>query len=263
MCAPYVAGGDGKFRPALGIDRCPEVAPGDGPCRLVRHGQRGRKTGPAFPLTLLWCRTHGAHFTVYPLGFTPHGRQRIAPAEHLRTSDTSARDRWAGTVFEAAADAAAGELGVRDAGFEDDLPRPRHSTVRRRVAAAGLLLGLSPVIDDRQAEQVAQVLDIPGLDHAQARHSFARASGLRGRGATIVSVLGRMPLTGAVERRLLCAGARVQLWGPPGIWDVPGRRLVFPPCGTTAGKSPAVRPIAPNEFVPPSAHGPPRRVPSC
>jgi hypothetical protein len=263
VCVPYVAGGDGKLRPVPGVDRCPQAAFSDGPCRLARHAERARKSGPAFPLTLLWCRTHGAHFTIYPLGFTPYGRQRVAPAEHLRASDTSARDRWAGTVFEVAAGAAAGELGVRDAGFEDGLPQPRHSTVRRRVAAAGLLLGLSPAIDDRQAEQVAQVLDIPGLDHAQARQGFARASGLRGRGAVIVSVLGRMPLSGAVERRLLCAGAHVQLWGPPGIWDVAGRRLVFPLCGTTAGKSPGIKPITPNEFVPPSAHGPPRRVPSC
>lgn len=262
MCATYVAADDGRLRPALGMDRCPQVAPGDGPCRLVRHGRRVRKTGPAFPLTLLWCRTHGAYFTVYPLGFTPHGRQQIAPAEHLRISHTSARDRWAGTVFEAATGAAAGEIGVRDAGFEDGLSRPRHSTMRRRVATAGLLVGLSHAIDERQAEQVAHVLDIPGLDHAQARQSFGQASGLRGRGAAIVSVLDLMPMTGAVERRLLCAGLQVQLWGRAGVLDVLGRRLVFPPCRTVVGKSPDIRPAAPNEFVPPAAHGPPRRVAS-
>lgn len=106
MCAPYVAEGDGKLRPVLGIDRCPQVAPGGGPCRLVRHALRERKTGPAFPLTLLGCRTHGAYFTIYPLGFTPFGRQRIARAERLRTGEpAAARDRWAGTVFEAATDA--------------------------------------------------------------------------------------------------------------------------------------------------------------
>ena len=254
---------DGKLRPVLGIDRCPEVAPGDGPCHLARHARRGRKTGPAFPLRVLLCRTHGRHFTVYPLGFTAHGRQRIAPAEHLRTADdAAAEDRWAGTMFEAAIHAAAGELGVRDVGFDGDRPQPRHSTVRRRVAAAGLLLGLSAAVDDRQAEQVAHVLDIPGLDHAQARRAFAQAAGLRDRGAAIVSVLDWIPLTGSVERRLLCAGAHVQLWGRPGIWDVPASRLVFPPCGTTVSKSPGIRPMAPNEFVPPAAHGPPRTVPS-
>lgn len=262
MCAAYVADGDGELRPVLGIDRCPYGASGDGPCRLVVHQRRARKTGPAVPLTQLRCRTHGGCFTVYPLGFTPFARQRIAPAGHQRTGEsTASRDRWAGTVFEAAAEAAAGELGVRDAGYDGGQSRPRHSSVRRRIAVAARLLGLAAELDDRQAEQVAQALEIPGLDHARARRA-ARAPGLRERGAAIVSVLDRMPLSGPVERRLLCAGAQVRLWGRPGIWDVATGRLVFPPCGTTGGKSPLIRPIAPNKFVPPSAHGPPRTVPS-
>jgi len=262
VCAAYVAEGDGKLRPVLGIDRCPHAASGDGPCRLVRRHRRARKTGPGFPLTLLRCRTHGRYFTVYPLGFTPFARQRIAPAEQQRIGEpTAAPERWSGTVFEAAAAAAAGELGVRDAGYDSGPSRPRRSSVRRRIAVAARLLGLAVDLDDRQAERVAQTLEIPGLDHARARRA-ARAPGLRERGAAIVSVLDRMPLSGTVERRLLCAGAQVRLWGRPGVWDVATGRLVFPPCGTTGGKSPDIRPIAPNEFVPPSAHGPPRTVPS-
>lgn len=262
VCAVYVAESDGKLRPVLGIDRCPHGASCDGPCRLVRHQRRSRKSGPAFPLTQLRCRTHGECFTVYPLGFTPFARQRIAPAEHQRTGEpTASPDRWSGTVFDAAAAAAAGELGVRDAGYDDGQSRPRHSSVRRRIAVAARLLGLAADLDDRQAEQVAQTLKIPGLDHARARCA-ARAPGLRERGVAIVSVLDRMPLSGTVERRLLCVGAQVRLWGRVGIWDVVTGRLVFPPCGTMGGKSSDIRPKAPNEFVPPSAHGPPRTVPS-
>jgi hypothetical protein len=228
----------------------------------VGHAQRERKTGPRFVLAQLRCRTHGRYFTVYPLGFTPFARQRIVPGEHLRSGEpVAARERWAGTVFEAATGGAAGELGVRDAGYDGEQPRPRHSTVRRRIAAAGRLLGLAPELDDREAEWVAQVLDIPGLDHARARGAV-QVAGLRERAAAIVSVLDRMPLTGAVERRLLCAGAHVGLWDRAGIWDAKTCRLLFPTCGTTAGKSPGNRPMAPSEIVPPAAHGPPRRVPS-
>jgi len=63
-----------------GIERCPRSAVGE-LCRLVRHSFRDRKTGPRFALRILFCATHGCHFTVYPPGHVPYGREAMAPVD--------------------------------------------------------------------------------------------------------------------------------------------------------------------------------------
>jgi len=262
LCAPYVAAEDGGLRPVRGIDRCPQA--GEQSCRLAKRGWRRRKTGPAFPVQVVRCRTHGAYFTVYPQGHTPYGRQRLTPAGAAVDSGAAddVKNRWAGTIFEAAVQAAAGMIGVRDAGFEDGPSLPRHSTQRRRVSSAARLLALSLEIDERLADAVSQVLDLPGLDHRQARTEFASAAQLRERGRVIVSVLERMPLAGALEQRLLCSGFLVGLWGRPVLWDARTSRRVFPPCGTTPWISPRSPPLARHENVPYPAQGRPSTLPS-
>jgi hypothetical protein len=182
------------------------------------------------PLAIRRCRTHGLYFTVYPPGFTPYARQRMLP-ESERGSAVDDTTRWAGTVFEAAAQASAGEAGLRDAGF-DAPSMPRHATQRRRVERAARLLGLSPEIDERRAEHVAHALDLPGLDHRHERRGFAQALTLRERGGVILSLLGRLAPSPMLERRLLCAGCLVELWGVPVLWDPRTSRRVFPACGT-------------------------------
>jgi len=256
-----VAQDDGTLRPVEGISQCPS-ARGDAPCCLSKHTWRKRKTGPCFPVRVLLCRTHGGHFTVYPQSFVPYGRERIAPATRGApepTASTSAA--WAGTVFEAAARAAAGERAVRDAGFEEGPAKPRHSTQRRRVRLAARLLALSPEIDERLSEKVGQCLDLPGLDHRDERAAFARAATLRERGRVILSTLERLPQAGAFEQRLLGAGHLTGLWGPPSTWDARTSRRVFPPCGTPAPIPTPSPPLPPNENLPPPAPGAPATVP--
>lgn len=249
----------GGLRPVAGIAQCPQAL-GDERCRLSKHDRRQRKTGPCCALPVLRCRTHGEYFTIYPQGFTPYGRQRVAPASTGPEAAVGGRDPWAGTMFEAAAQTAEGEVGVRDAGFDEGPSKPRHSTQRRRVHVAAWLLGLATG-DERRADRVAQALNLPGLDHRQARAQFAVASTLRKRGLVILSVLGRMPLNGALDRRLLCAGFLVGLWGRPALWDARTSRRVFPPCGTPPGIPPRSPPVGPHENVPPSAQGPSSTVP--
>lgn len=264
LCAVYVSEQDGALRPVAGIDQCPQ-AEGAGGCRLSVHGSRPRKTGPGHPLRILRCRTHGVYFTVYPHGHTPYGRQRLTPADSKRGAGgtgSSGGGRWAGTVFEAALQAAAGESGVRDAGYEEGLTRPRRTTHRRRVDKAARLLGLSAELDERHAERVALALDLPGLDHTRARKQLAQVKSLSQRGTVIGSVLERMPVSGAFERRLLCAGCLAGLWGRPAMWDALTSRRVFPPCGTPGSFSPRSARLVSHENVTPPAHGPPRTVPS-
>jgi hypothetical protein len=250
---------NGALRPVEGIDQCPQAL-GDERCRLSKHDRRQRKTGPRCALQVLRCHTHGEYFTIYPQGFTPYGRQRIAPASTGPEAAVGRRDRWASTMFEAAAQAAEGEVGVRDAGFDEGPSKPRHSTQRRRVHVAARLLGLATG-DERRADSVAQALDLPGLDHRQARGRFAVAATLRERGLVILSVLERMPLSGGLERRLLCAGFLVGLWGQPALWNARTSRRVFLPCGTPPSIPPRSPPLASHENVPPSVQGPSSTVP--
>jgi hypothetical protein len=264
LCAPYVADEDGRLRPVGGVDRCPQAAAAEPPCRLSWHGRRLRKAGPAFPLGVGRCRTHGGYFTVYPPGFTPFARQRIAPAEPPKpraAPAVAAGEVWSGTVFEAATQAATSRGWERDPGYEEGTPKPRHSTVRRRVAAAARLLGLCAETSEREAEVVAQVLALPGLDHTTGRRAFAQAASLRERGAVVVSVLERLSLAGSLERRLLTAGCLTGLWGPALLWDARSSRAAFPMPGTSLAKSARSPPIAPHESVPPPSPGLPRTVP--
>jgi len=73
VVAQYVEEG-GRWRP-VGVEECPF---GEG-CRVRRHDVRRRKTGPAVPLVVCRCAVHGRFFTVYPPGYAPYARQRIAP----------------------------------------------------------------------------------------------------------------------------------------------------------------------------------------
>jgi hypothetical protein len=188
------------------------------------------------------------YFTVYPPGFAPYARQRLLPVSE-RASGVDDAARWEGTIFEAAAKAYAGEVGLRDAGFEAP-SRPRHATQRRRIERAARLLGLCAEIDERHAETVAHALDLGGLDHRQERTRFMQAPTLRERGGVILAVLSRLAPSPMLERRLLCAGLLAELWGPPVLWDARTSRRVFPACGTGPPQPFAETVQVPNEIVP-------------
>ncbi len=100
LCAPYVTGGGGHPRPVEGIERCPLAAVGE-TCKLEKHSFRDRKTGPRFALRILYCATHGQHFTVYPPGHVPYGRQAVAPVDERGQIATPGQEAacWQATLF--------------------------------------------------------------------------------------------------------------------------------------------------------------------
>lgn len=226
---------EARLRPVEGIDRCAQAV--DGICAISKHAWRRRKTGPAFPVRILRCRTHPHYFTVYPLGFTPYARQPLTPlASTVRAAaDESAAvsSPWSRTVFEAAIRAAEGELGLRDVVHGDPV-EPRYATRRRRTRRAGLLLGLAAETEERVAEVVGQSLGLLGLDHQAGRQAFAHAHTRRGQGTAIVSMLQVLPTAGALESRLLGAGFLVGLWGRPALWDARTSSRTFPPFAALA-----------------------------
>ena len=228
LCCDYVVDQKtARLRPVEGIASCARCVTAER-CAISKHSWRSRKTGPSFPLRILRCRTHAHYFTVYPTGYTPHGRQRLSPIASTAVAPNAAPGgQWEGTVFEAAVGAAAGKLGLREV-IHGDPVEPRYATQRRRIGRAGLLLALAAETGERVAEVVAQSLKLLGLEHQSARQAFTRARTLAARGAVIVSVLQVTPLTGTLDTRLLAAGFLVGLWGRPALWDARTSSRTFP-----------------------------------
>jgi hypothetical protein len=157
------------------------------------------------------CAFHEGFFTLYPQGFEPFGRRKVAP-------ESGRAERWCDTIFEASVVAAAGESAwPRD--FDGD---PGWWTQRRQIAwAAGRLGLMSPV---REAERVADALGVGVTVHARARGEYKVATGFRSRARAVVRVLDAMPVDGVLER-ILGAG---HLAGGPAPWIWTRRGYITP-----------------------------------
>lgn len=76
LSAPYVQDEGGRRRPAGQL----QCLWGDS-CRVKRNGYRKRKTGPGFPIQILYCHHHGHSFPVYPIGHVPFARVAVTPMQ--------------------------------------------------------------------------------------------------------------------------------------------------------------------------------------
>jgi hypothetical protein len=91
------------MRPAQRVRQCPFGSEGEA-CTTFLNGFRARKTGPSFPIQVMGCHDHGRCFTVYPMGFDPYGRTRIAPVDVgggvlQEAEEAGTAGRWQGTIF--------------------------------------------------------------------------------------------------------------------------------------------------------------------
>ena len=91
VCTPYVPDKQDRYRPVEGIPQCP-WADGGKRCVLKKHAWRERKTGPCVPLRLMYCRSHGRHFTLYPIGHVPYSRRCVVPTDLAGHSVKSLED---------------------------------------------------------------------------------------------------------------------------------------------------------------------------
>jgi len=137
--------------------------------QMAVHGRRERKTGPGFGLTVMRCATHGRAWTLYPPGHVPYGRVAVAAVAPSGGSVTrvDGTPSLAGTLHEAAEDAA---RGVRWPESSGECPATRRTQGRRlrRVAA---LLGL--LADTRTQERIAHALSSPLLVLRDASVAYA------------------------------------------------------------------------------------------
>jgi hypothetical protein len=203
----------------------PEVAPCNGQdgkhCRLFSDHDRPRKTGPRFPLQVMCCRTHGIAFTLYPRGHVPYGRERIAPvavdgSPCYGTEDTH---RFAGTYFDAALQAAAGEAWPQD--FQDDHPStiPRFGTQLTRLARACLLTGVAPGLSEEHRAACAQVLAVPGQLLQETTQRIRDNPGYPSQGRAVCEVLAHLAMAPTLFERLASCGTAAGLWPPLHQWQ--------------------------------------------
>lgn len=94
--------------------------------------------------------------------------------------------------------------------------------------------------EPRLGEQIAEALDLSGLEHCQARALYHEATGPRQRGEAVLCLLLR--LEPGRYGHLLDTGHRAGLWGRP-WWIDPrtGRRRAIRPPPTSFALSSAVR----------------------
>lgn len=223
---PLVVGAyHGKSDGRLQAERpssCPDHNADEVACRVLVNHYRVRKTGPKFPLLVAMCRTHRKAFTVYPPGHVPYGRvplAHLAPdgGEVQRQHDAPAARTRAGTLFEAAQDAAAGRRWARSELLEE--VGPWWNTQVRQVAVTVKLMGLSPELSESEREKMATALGVPLFDLLVGAKSIAESPGYRSRGAAVLSVLELVPQTACTIDRLLVAGHLGGLWGALHRWD--------------------------------------------
>jgi hypothetical protein len=182
---------------------------------------RDRATGPSFALVVARCRTHEQAFTLYPPGYAPYGRKPVATVAPdggpLRAPAKQKKaERFRGTLFDAALDAAAGDAWTREHRGATD--RWWHTQLRQ-IETARALLGLAPAADSGLRHEVAEALGIRTLlIEEQASMLRAEAVGYRERGAAISAVLSDLSPARFLADRLLEAGHLTGCWGAPYRW---------------------------------------------
>lgn len=217
-------------------------AHGDRACRLVIDHRRERKTGPQHPLTVVYCATHRRAFTLYPPGHVPYGRESVLSVGpdggQVLEDESDARApverHFAGTVFQAALDAAAGRawdhecLGGTDRWW---------TTQTRRLAELVRWVGLGEDLEQDKRLQIAEALEVELLLLLDGIRRITESPGYRSRGESVGAVLEAVVRGPCVLDRLLLAGHLAGRWGVPLSWD-PAAQVLRSPVFSRHGARP-------------------------
>ena len=194
-------------------------------CRIVVHEWRHRKTGPEHRLMVVYCKTHGTYFTIYPPGYVPYGRIAVTPVNDEKT--------WSGTIFGSAMD----ETWRSAYRYTGGMCWQSH---RRCVEKCGHLLGLSG--EFTVCENAAAILDVPLHVQVSARTRFA-AAGLDGQVDAVRSVLTAITVSPRLWRQMMRLGWETGVGGRAWEWSaderlvplfpIPEREVLKPACQAT------------------------------
>jgi hypothetical protein len=226
VVTPYEPDGD-QLRPQL-PDTCPVEAQDGQSCRLFQDHFRARKTGPAFALCVMRCRTHAIGFTLYPPGYTPWGRKPWVCEGVVAKGEDEVEDNaewFRNTYFEAALDAAQGVFWPREKTSDSDFAIPSDLTQECHLSRAIRLLGINQ--EPSLREIFAQLFYIPGQILHDAAGIIEQAPNRADLGRAVCTVLEAIPstLTRVFESLAIC-GAAVGLWPPLHVWRPALHRLL-------------------------------------
>jgi hypothetical protein len=212
----------------------------DRSCQIDVHHIRERKTGPCFPLTVIQCKTHNKHFTLYPPGHTPHGRKAIAPVApdgswplqadmppagdddecRGKQSHQDKEKMFRGTLFDAAMDAASMNAWNRcspELGQGGELFY--WSTMGRDLHRLTVLFGMSKDRPAPEREIMAALLGVGGLLLHEQSNFVLKYPGYKERGKAVCTILFSLTAGSCFLDRLLNCGHFAGLWGRPYQWD--------------------------------------------
>jgi len=228
VISEYYADDEGTFRPEL-----PVYGPchnwDDCPCKIISQFFRNRETGPCFPLLIVKCETHDIAFTIYPPGYYPYGRKLIVQVAPNGDCIATKHDleRFEGTLFDAAMDAARGHHWPSES-MENSLT-PRRTTQNRHLSRTALMLGVQPGLHERLREEISGILALPGQPYYDCTAIVNEHPDARHQSKAICNLLEQLENSPSIFDRLAEVGAKVCLWPPPKRWDPRHKRFRSPP----------------------------------
>jgi hypothetical protein len=143
------------------------------------------------------------------------------PAAHDPDPVPSAARAFAGTVFDAAIDAAQGLAWQREAQLElpEDGMNRWWRTQNRHLALATRLLGVAPELARAQQLEVAAVLGVPALLLSELARGLEGSGGYAAQGQAVVEVLACLARGRSLPARIVRSGHLVGLWREPLLCD--------------------------------------------
>jgi hypothetical protein len=161
------------------------------------------------------CKKHDIGFTLYPLGYYPYGRKKLAQvsADGSLLVEEAGSHRFSDTLFDAPLDAAAGNVWCQE-NTKDSLT-PRLTTQNRHLERIGRLFGVGAGGEPRQQEEVSQILMIPGQLLHDCSVSLQAAFSPRNKGTIICRILDKIPFFVNIFERLVEIGTGAGLWPVP------------------------------------------------
>lgn len=215
----YIANALGVPRPAK-PSKCPFAGDGDAACTIQIERWRPRICGIGFLLAGMRCLFHHRSFTIYPPGWAPYARQRLAPVDHSGYAIEQERGPtpWSDTVFAASLDASNNHLWPEEVHLgpsrEDGLMARSRRTQRRHIAGAIRLFGLNISATLRDREVVDHLIHV-GLSRLEAGAKKIREGpSLIEQGVEGVRVLEQLPTIRLMMTGLLTLGVNQGYWGP-------------------------------------------------
>jgi len=183
-----------------GIALMPKMCPfgGDGrACRIGRHMKRERSCGPEIALVVAVCREHGVHFTLYPLGWVPYGREAVMDVSSSRANSSP----WSKSMFVACLAAAELQIWPRES-----LGVPVCGLTQTRwIRRCGQWLGLSGSVS--MAETASVELSTSLAEHLEGRQCFCGSRLRCEQGRAVVEVLASVAVDESLLSRLLAVGS--------------------------------------------------------